>query len=192
MRPIKKSHLYTRKGDRGKTNIRNGVRVGKGDQRIVMIGTIDELNCSIGVAISSLAVPKDQDLIRSLQKVQSQLFAIGAYLALPIPSESITPVNEKQISELEKLIDCWDQGSAVLHNFILPGGHPAAAWLQLCRSLVRRSERELIKLKTTLNLSQEILKYFNRLSDAFFAVARLVNTRYQRQELIWSPNEKNV
>jgi ATP:cob(I)alamin adenosyltransferase len=64
-----------------------------------------------------------------------------------------------------------EEAGAGLH-FLLPGGTPLAAQLQLARAICRRAERRLWTLHREDPLPEEILKYVNRLSDLFFVMAR--------------------
>lgn len=174
-----KSTIYTRTGDSGETSLFGGKRVPKTHQRIVAIGTIDELNAIIGV-ISSLAKPKKIKTI--LETIQSDLFSIGAELA-NTKGESIT--NPKNVEFLEKTIDNLDSKLSELRNFILPGGILVASQSQLARSISRRAEREVLKLNSTTKINQEILSYLNRLSDFFFVLARYFNKAAGSKETIW-------
>ncbi|HEY4550685.1 MAG TPA: ATP:cob(I)alamin adenosyltransferase, partial [Bacillus sp. (in: firmicutes)] len=63
-------------------------------------------------------------------------------------------------------------------RFILPGGSSGAATLHIARTVTRRAERLVVKLmKEDSGLSELPLQFLNRLSDYFFAVARVVNFR---------------
>ena len=42
--------VYTKTGDRGTTSLANGLSISKSDDRIELLGTIDELNSHIGLA----------------------------------------------------------------------------------------------------------------------------------------------
>ncbi len=174
-----KSTIYTRTGDSGETSLFGGSRVPKTHQRIVAIGTIDELNAIIGV-ISSLTKTKKIKTI--LETIQSDLFSIGAELA-NTKSEKVT--SSQNIEFLEKNIDELDSKLNQLRNFILPGGILVASQSQLARSISRRAEREVLKLHSTAKVNQEILKYLNRLSDFFFVLSRYFNKAAGSKEIIW-------
>ena len=67
-------NIYTRNGDRGTTSLMNGISVSKSDDRIELVGTIDELNSFIGLA----KVLADSSLKESLAHIQRNLMQIMA------------------------------------------------------------------------------------------------------------------
>lgn len=180
--------IYTKTGDKGETFLFNQERVPKNHAIIEALGAIDETNASIGMALALLS---DDDSLQTLQnhleKVQSTLFEIGALVA--IPERKINAVElANEITALENWIDQMQTTLPPLHQFILPGGHPGAAALHVARTSCRTTERRLVSL---ISFSQEILIYFNRLSDALFVAARTVNLLTGTKELIWIPKNKN-
>lgn len=179
--------LYTRTGDHGETGLLGGVRLPKDDPRFAAIGTLDELNAHLGVALTQLndASGKTSDLSTTLTTIQAELFTIGAYLAEPEPSE-ISPIPEARITALENSIDSWDDEAGQLLTFIVPGGTRAAAELHVARAVCRRAERCLIQLHAELPLATPVRVYLNRLSDLLFAAARVVNQRAGVSEITWS------
>lgn len=179
----KKSLLYTKTGDKGETSLYGGERVKKSSPRILAIGNIDELNSAIGVVCSQIKVKKIES---SLEKIQGELFEIGAEIASPAKTSSFKLEKEK-VSFLEVEIDSYDSLVPELKNFILPGGSYQSALLQQARSICRRAERETTKLK---NLNPNILKYLNRLSDLLFVLARFSNKLYKVEERLWKKSLK--
>lgn len=180
--------IYTKTGDKGETGLYGGERVAKDSLRVRVYGTVDEANAVIGMARAQLS---DAALDEGLAVIQSQLFYVGADLATPEDSayrSNIVPVGERDVATLEKHIDSLDNALEPLKNFILPGGHPAAASLHFGRTVVRRAERELAALARSEEVNPQIGVYLNRLSDLLFVMARVVNknagvsdTRWQLQ-----------
>ena len=72
-------NIYTKNGDRGTTSLMNGISVSKADDRIELVGTIDELNSFIGLA----KVLADASLKESLAHIQRNLMLIMAGVADP-------------------------------------------------------------------------------------------------------------
>ncbi len=182
----KKSSVYTRGGDNGETSLFGGSRVKKNSLRIACIGTTDELNASLGVAIANL----DQiDLIELLENLQHKLFEIGAELANPtahqVESKNTFVVTDEDTISVEKSIDILDAALPELKNFILPSGTTAATQLHLARAVCRRLERLLVKLTKTEEVNKSLIKYVNRLSDLLFVLARVANSRSGIDERIW-------
>lgn len=177
--------IYTRTGDRGKTSLFSGKRVWKYDARVETYGTIDELNSVIGVAIVHLPAKKGSNKLKKiLLSVQSDLFYIGAYLAdLPDIIEDIDLVQKTE--DFEKNIDYMMKRLPPTFHFVLPGGSRAGAFLHQARTVIRRAERNLVRLAKKEKVDERVMKYINRLSDLFYASARFANTIEKKKEIIW-------
>lgn len=176
--------IYTRRGDRGKTGLygQKG-RVRKDDQRIVTLGSIDELNCQLGL-VSSFLTGGSKGLTSFLQDLQQDLLEIGAEIASP-RTESPFKLASEKTKKLEKIIDKLEGDLPVLGNFILPGGSPAGSSLHVARSIARRTERDVVRLAQRERMNHEILRYLNRLSDCLFMLAREVNRLEKKPEEVW-------
>jgi cob(I)alamin adenosyltransferase len=168
--------LYTRTGDKGKTSIIGG-RVDKDDIRVEAYGTVDEVNCFVGQVITELDHEIFKDILADLEKIQHELFDCGGDLANV--SDKVEHKLEKEaIDYLEKKIDEYIQEAPELERFILPGGTKPAASIHIARTVTRRAERLVVTLMKTGEKTPDLsLKYLNRLSDYFFALARVVNSR---------------
>jgi cob(I)alamin adenosyltransferase len=157
----------------------------KFDVRIEIYGTIDELNSVIGVvlcAAKNLKLETKKELI----KIQNDLFTIGTNL-LNFNSQ-IGGYLQTRTKEFENLIDRMTLKLPKLNNFILPGGGKTGANLHLARAIRRRMERKIVKLDSKQKLNKDILIYFNRLSDLLFTMARFVNFKEKKKEIIWRKN----
>lgn len=175
--------VYTKTGDKGTTSLVYGQRVRKDDLRVEAYGTCDEANSMIGLALSYLKREKFQgkEMIEAAyHKIQTILFHVGAELATPAGKEVKWKLENKEIEDMEKLIDEWDQGLPALTNFVLPGGHPSGAAFHSARTIVRRAERCSVSLGDEVN--PLVLAYLNRLSDLLFVTARYVNLRLGEEE----------
>lgn len=178
--------IYTKTGDKGQTSLFGGQRVWKDDLRISSYGTIDELNSMIGLAITEVVYEEILDL---LKRIQNRLFTVGADLATPFEkSLHIDRVDEKYITESEKDIDYFSSKIPELRQFILPGGTKAAAILNLCRTICRRAERNVITLSKSEEINYNVVIYLNRLSDLFFVLARFDNYVNNVPDVIWDKN----
>ncbi|WP_209122539.1 cob(I)yrinic acid a,c-diamide adenosyltransferase [Alkalihalobacillus sp. BA299] len=189
--------LYTRTGDEGKTSVVGG-RLTKDDTRVVAYGTTDEVNCFVGQAITQLDPEVFQDIINELVKIQHELFDCGGDLAMLKETEQ-RPFKAKQeiVTYLEERIDEYIKEAPELERFILPGGSPAAATLHVCRTVTRRAERYVTRLQREAETNPVVLKYLNRLSDYFFAIARVVNHRlgvkdveYERSAIVFREGKR--
>ncbi|CAI9395678.1 cob(I)yrinic acid a,c-diamide adenosyltransferase [Niallia sp. Sow4_A1] len=168
--------IYTKTGDKGETSIIGG-RVSKDDIRVEAYGTVDELNSFVGLAVAQLAGEQFADIKEDLEKIQHELFDCGGDLA-SISKRREWKLTEEAIAYLEERIDAFMEETPDLERFILPGGTEAAATVHLARTVTRRAERLVVTLvKTNEDIPELPLKYLNRLSDYFFALARVINYR---------------
>ena len=183
--------IYTKKGDRGHTSLFTGEIIPKNDNLIHALGTIDECNAIIGMALSFL--PQEEHLSPYREQwitIQHALFDIGAAVATPRTRASDkkidqTRFNAQATEQLEQWIDAMDEKLPPLKNFILPGGHAAASIIHTARNVCRRAERHAIPLNLHEDVSDNVMKYLNRLSDYFFMAARIVNHELNYPETTW-------
>jgi cob(I)alamin adenosyltransferase len=178
--------IYTRTGDDGSTALGSRQRVPKDSPRIRANGAVDELNSFIGLALAQGLSPR---LAKTLPAIQNELFHLGADLSFP-PGEGkefeIPRIETHHVEALEKLIDELNEQVGPLENFILPGGSPSAAALQVARAVCRKAERRLVSLARQESVSPEALAYINRLSDALFVMARYENKQRGVQGPLWN------
>ena len=174
--------IYTRTGDKGQTSIIGG-RVDKDDVRVDAYGTVDEVNGFVGQVVTQLQPGLFRDVLEDLEKIQHELFDCGGDLA-NVTKKHTPKLTEENITYLETRIDAFTEEAPELERFILPGGTAAAATLHIARTVTRRAERLVVTLmKEDRELSPLPLQYLNRLSDYFFAVARVVNFRQQVKDV---------
>lgn len=187
--------IYTRTGDRGETSLFTGQRVLKNDPFIEALGTVDECNSALGLAISHLPEEeKFRDVRDQLEVIQHALFDLGAALATPRTRAAPSKINQTRFDQeaialLEEWMDRMDTTLPKLTNFILPGGHPAGASLHLARSICRRAERLLIPLHEHADVSEHVMCYLNRLSDYLFVTSRLLNHMLECPESCWEKHK---
>lgn len=177
--------IYTKTGDAGETGLFGGPRVRKDDPRIEAYGSVDELNAVLGLARCE-ALPAEIEA--TLARVQNDLFAVGAELASPDPQAMGTAwVGEGQIVLLERDIDAFDSRLPPLREFILPAGKRAACTIHVARGVCRRAERNLVTLANAegANVSENVIRYLNRLGDYLFVAARAANVLAGEAEIPW-------
>ncbi|HEX3291669.1 MAG TPA: cob(I)yrinic acid a,c-diamide adenosyltransferase [Gaiella sp.] len=182
--PVRLTKIYTRGGDAGETSLGDGSRVPKLDGRIEAFGTVDELNASIGVA---LAGDLPGDLRPVLERVQNELFDVGADLSVPAHVEGRLRVDQSMVDRLEEECDRFNADLPELRSFVLPGGTSAAAALHVARTICRRAERETVRAATETELGPHVAVYLNRLSDLLFILARSANALARHDEPLWKP-----
>ncbi len=178
------TRIYTRTGDGGETHLGDMSRVPKTHPRIEAYGDVDELNSHLGVVLASGGVP--ERYVPWLQRIQNDLFDVGADLAVP-PDAPDTKAGERlrvsadQTTWLEECCDDANDQLAPLRSFLLPGGTLAAAQLHVARTVCRRAERRVLLVE---DHSPETRRYLNRLSDLLFILARASN---DGAEPLWQP-----
>jgi cob(I)alamin adenosyltransferase len=177
--------IYTRTGDAGETALFDGTRVLKSHERVSAYGEVDELGAWLGLV---RAGGIDGEAGAMLERIQRDLFAIGARLADPAHriAERVakTAVTGGDVSRLEGWIDALESDLPPLRRFVLAGGTPAGAALHVARTICRRAERAIVALGRDA-LEPELLIYVNRLSDLLFVMARAVNHRAGAAEQEW-------
>ena len=183
--------LYTRTGDAGETGLYGGERLGKDHPRVEAYGEVDEANSQIGFA-RSLLPERAGRLDAELARIQNALFDLGADLATReggVHAEKVRRMRAEDVAELEAWTDRYTEEGPPFTGFVLPGGHPAAAALQLARAVTRRAERRVVALARTEDVNPEALRFLNRLSDLLFAMARWLNHTQGVSEPLWQPRE---
>lgn len=177
--------LYTGKGDDGTTALSGGQRVAKDALRVAAYGTVDELNATIGMALSAGLADA---LIEPLSRIQNELFHLGSDLSFREEDKEkydIPEIEARHVAKLENLIDYFVDEVGVLQNFILPGGSAGASHLHLARTVCRRAERDVVSLAREEAVGPFVLRYLNRLSDLLFAMARYENKQRGVHEPLW-------
>ena len=174
------TRIYTKKGDDGTTSLWYGGRVAKSDPRTEAYGALDEAASALGVA-RSLCGADDAELAADILRLQDDLFIAGAELATaPEASErlvdGVSRVTPEMAAELEQLIDRYMDRVELPPKFVIPGGTPISAQLDLGRAILRRAERRAVALDGGEGIvADELLRFLNRASDAAYAMARFAD-----------------
>ena len=182
--PVRLTRIYTRTGDAGETSLGDGSRVPKLDTRIQAFGAVDEVNSLLGVV---LAARPGQELAAVLERIQNELFDVGADLSVPFEADGRLRVEQALVDRLEADCDGFNADLEPLRSFVLPGGTEVAAGLQLARTVCRRAEREALAASERVEINPLVLVYLNRLSDLLFILARAANAEAGQPEPLWRP-----
>lgn len=176
--------VYTKKGDKGTTQLIGGKRVPKNHERIDAYGTVDELNSYMGLLRDQSVDRETQELIIT---IQNKLFTIGALLANQDGNNKmkLPLIDEKDVSQLEKEIDKMNESLPEMRSFILPGGHTTVSFCHIARCVCRRAERLTIQIGEDVLQVEIILKYLNRLSDYLFVLSRYLSKNLDAKEIPW-------
>ncbi|MDP7567190.1 MAG: cob(I)yrinic acid a,c-diamide adenosyltransferase [Flavobacteriales bacterium] len=176
--------VYTKKGDKGKTQLLGGSMVDKDHAKLECYGTIDELNSFIGNVYDQELNSFHKEI---LLKIQNQLFNLGSIISFDGEKNKIKLPNIKieNIKMLEKAIDKMEENLPKLRSFILPSGHPTASKCHIARTVCRRAERNLVTLSKTTKIDMLHLQYLNRLSDYLFILSRAILKDNGDTEIEW-------
>ncbi len=169
--------IYTKTGDSGSTFLMNNVRVSKSDDRIELLGTIDELNSHLGLA----KVAADLVTKETLSRIQGELMSLMAGIA--DPRNQKYKVKEDQISFLEQEIDRIETSFEREKKFVLYGGCEFSARLDVARAVARRAERCFRKVSLRYGADANALRYLNRLSDYLYISARYADYLNKHKEI---------
>jgi cob(I)alamin adenosyltransferase len=177
--------IYTRTGDKGTTSLKGGKRVPKYHKRIEANGNVDEL-------ISYMGLIRSQDIDESdkamIVKIQDRLMTYTVIIATETYNrgKESPELKEEDILMLEKEIDKLEMKLPPLNMFILPGGHTVVSFCHIARTICRRAERRIVELSSGSFVPELIIKYFNRLSDYLFVLARKFSVDFKVNEIQWT------
>jgi len=176
--------VYTKKGDKGKTQLLGGSMVNKNHIKLECYGTIDELNAFIGNIYDQEISTFHKEI---LLKIQNQLFNLGSIISFDGKKDKIQlpNVTAENIEMMEKAIDKMEETLPMLKNFILPSGHPTASICHIARTICRRAERNLVALGQEQEIDNLHIQYLNRLSDYLFVLARAILKENNAPEVEW-------
>lgn len=191
------TRIYTRTGDAGQTRLSDMSLAAKTDPRVEAYGTVDEANSVLGIALALGGLP--DPMTSAIRHVQNELFDVGADLSNPLaddPEWEPLRIVQPCIDRLEGWCDEFGAELPNLRSFILPGGTPAAAYLHLARTVVRRAERAAWRAyeaygdapaedATPGGVNLLAIKYLNRLSDLLFIWSRAANGA--AGDVLWIP-----
>jgi cob(I)alamin adenosyltransferase len=179
-----KTKFYTKNGDKGKTYM-GGKTIAKDHPLFNVLGACDQLNSWLGIVKTSFPQKRKGNPIKLIATIQNMLFICMAEIAQAYfkrPKAKIIKITVSHTAFLEKAIMTIDRSLPSLKHFIVPGGTLAAAQLDYARTLARNLERAAITFSRKHALSAELIKFLNRLSSFFFALARYENHLAKQKE----------
>lgn len=162
------SKIYTKGGDKGDTSLYDQIRVSKDDIRVESYGTVDELGAALGVAKNYT----EEEMKAHIEAIQHKLFTVASNLATHDQKKVPVMITEKDITNLEHIVDKYMDATPRQSCFILNGSTKAAGFLHMARTVCRRAERRAISLASVAEVNPLVIKYLNRLSDTIYAMAR--------------------
>ena len=172
--------VYTKTGDDGTTSLSDGSRIKKNSLRIISIGSVDELNASLGMVLSARPV---EIISKLLCKIQNDLFNLGGEISTKDLNLKLVSIDD--IKLLEESIDELNSDLPALKEFIMPRGTDIVSRLHFSRTICRRAEVDLVNLSQIEKINSLHLTYLNRLSDYLFVSARYQNNYDENNEIFW-------
>lgn len=178
--------IYTKTGDKGTTSLIGGKRVPKYHKRIEAYGTVDELISYLGLIRDKL---NDNHLKQNLLFVQDRLMICASIIATDCENcnKKLPVITEKDVEYLENEIDIMEAQLKPLKSFVLPGGNFVSSYVHIARTICRRAERSILLLNKKDKIDSIVIRYFNRLSDFLFVLARFVLYINGGEEIYWIP-----
>ena len=179
-------------GDGGMTSLLSGERVPKSHDRIEACGELDELASVLGALAASLS-ERQEETGREIRQIQAELLHIGAWLATTPGSPTLGMLRAPSaapVEALERAIERMEKDLPPLQGFILPGGHPSAAWAHVARTVARRAERRAAAAApagSSGDPTASILPFLNRLSTYLYVLARHCNREQGIPDTLWNP-----
>lgn len=176
--------IYTKKGDKGKTQLLGGSMVDKFNPKIEAYGNVDELNSFIGHI-------HDQEINTNHKEflvfIQIQLLNLGSIISFDGSKKNIKlpQVLDTDIEKIEFEIDTLEQTLPQLTQFILPSGHPTSSLCHIARTVCRRAERGVVFLNSEEGDYDIAIQFLNRLSDYLFVLSRTILVENNKSEIYW-------
>lgn len=185
--------VYTKTGDNGTTSLIGGRRVVKTSSRIEAYGTIDELMAHTGYLLDTIEASGNQaaqPYCATLAQVLDHLMSLSSHMAAEGDVVKKLPeMGMPQIEFLEKAIDSISEQLKPIDKFTLPCGHPVVSLSHVCRTVCRRSEREIIRVTEQNHINEDLICYVNRLSDFFYVLGRHLADIFNAKEYYWVANK---
>lgn len=169
--------IATKNGDGGTTRLIFGETVSKADLQVEAYGTLDELNSFLGLARAFCDDAKTRDI---LEKLQRATFILGTELATPPQKQDKLKerVSPQMTAYLDEIVAGIEGTPGLLNDWALPGATGGGAALDCARSVARRAERCIVRLRDGgETVSEEMLRYMNRLSDVLWLLGRRLELR---------------
>ncbi|MCK5135729.1 MAG: cob(I)yrinic acid a,c-diamide adenosyltransferase [Bacteroidales bacterium] len=180
-----KSGIYTKGGDKGETSLIGGKRVPKFHVRIEAYGSVDELMAHTTMLRDLVDDPSLKEDLLTILDIQMATASILAADCDDSPV-SLPEVGKKQVAFLESRIDEMDASLKPLKSFVIPGGHPSISQAHIARTVCRRTERTIVRLMQEITIDEEIVQFYNRLSDYFFVFSRKIASLLRIEQKSWN------
>jgi cob(I)alamin adenosyltransferase len=157
--------VSTGSGDEGTTTLLGGGQLAKDDERISLLGEIDEVSASLGMARAEAEDEEIEELLRELQRL---LYRVMGDVGMP---EEQNVVGSEDVKTVDEALENWRERTELPDEFVMPGESKLGAHLDFARSVVRRVERGMVAAGL-VEEHPDATQAVNRLSDLLFVLAR--------------------
>jgi len=172
--------IVTKTGDQGTTGLMYNRRVSKCDPRVEAYGAVDELNAVLGLARATGTDAFIRDCLASIQKDLITLMGELATAVEDLPryvKDGFSLVRPELTAKLEQAVNQIESQGPTFQDWALPGNNVHSSVLDLARTVCRRAERHVCRLRESAQLqNDEVIVYLNRLSDLLWLLARRAET----------------
>jgi len=162
---------YTTEGDDGTTGLLGRGRVKKYHPRPMAFGEVDEAQAALGMA---RAVMQDRHAAQVILQVQRDLYYLMAELAATEEvAAQFRRIDATRVTWLEEQTDAYGARIRLPAEFTISGDSIPGAALDFARTVVRRAERQVVRLYDEgLIQNGELIRYLNRLSSLLYVLSR--------------------
>jgi cob(I)alamin adenosyltransferase len=175
--------IYTRRGDKGQSSLLSGERVDKDDPRLKTFGALDELQTQLGMARALIQEDEVQAVIYSSQ--EDIMVASSELASTPATVHRLeNRLGTRDVEKLEATIDRFMDLYGLPGGFVVPGNSLDSAAVHVARAVCRRCERLIVTLNRGADVYNELVVYFNRLSDLLFVLAWSLEVRAMVEDVV--------
>ena len=177
--------IATQTGDAGQTSLVGGARISKANPRVEAYGTVDELIAHIGLARALSAHDEAASIAKGLQR---DLFALAEALA----SDDNPPkaIDSALVTDLTSHVHRIETQEGILIDWAVPGDHAGAAAFDVARTVCRRAERLVVRLRESgERIDPTVIIYLNRLADLLWLLGRLIERDHGIDASLRRPDE---
>ena len=167
------SWIRSGQGDSGTSSLGDEHTRSKTQDVFHALGAIDETQTALGVCRAHLVsgIAHAEEMRALLERCQHDCIAIGAVIAVIGRGERADTVRDR-FEHLEVQLREWEQRIRSITGFVISGENVLSAEIDRARTVVRRSEREIVRFLGAHEHDGSVLGWLNVLSDLLFVLAR--------------------
>lgn len=154
-------------GDSGKSSLIGKSGISKTSPIFDLLGDLDELNSSLGLAKSFADTNREK---KTISEIQKDIISVSSLIADgKIKRGGI----DNMMAKLSMLIFAFGNNDIKIKKFISPGKSTKEATIHLSRAICRRAERSAWKLAGKMSIVKGVAIYLNHLSKFLFIFSQI-------------------